>query len=73
MQKLGSQFVAESECFAVWFPCLSLMHNELSFATLQVYQHSGVWELNKVTGKMNWSDTGSEDFDSKGDIVKVRA
>ena len=37
----------------------------------QIFMHSGVWEKNKVTGKMNWSDTGSEDYDSPGDIVKV--
>ncbi len=36
-----------------------------------VYQHSGKWEMNKATGKMHWSDTGSEDYESRGDIVKT--
>ena len=33
--------------------------------------HSGVWEFNKVENRYMWSDTGSFDFESKGDIRKV--
>ena len=35
------------------------------------YAHSGAWEMNKTEGRMMWSDTGSFDYDSKGDQVKV--
>lgn len=35
------------------------------------YQHTGAWEMNKTENRMMWSDTGSYDFDSKGDNVKV--
>lgn len=35
------------------------------------YNHTGTWEMNKTEGRMMWSDTGSYDFESKGDEVKV--
>lgn len=35
------------------------------------YNHTGAWEMNKTEGRMMWSDTGSYDFESKGDEVKV--
>jgi hypothetical protein len=34
-------------------------------------QHSGKWEYNKVEKKYMWSDTGSFDMNSKGDILTV--
>merc|ERR1719446_1360461 len=34
------------------------------------YKHTGRWEMNKSEGRMMWSDTGSYDFESKGDEVK---
>ena len=37
----------------------------------KTYQHSGVYEFNKLEQKWMWSDTGGEEKDSKGDIVKV--
>lgn len=37
----------------------------------KTYKHSGRWEMNKIEGRMMWSDTGSEVKDSKGDIVTV--
>ena len=37
----------------------------------KTYAHSGVYEFNKLEQKWMWSDTGGEDKDSKGDIVKV--
>lgn len=36
------------------------------------YEHTGKWEMNATEGRMMWSDTGSYDFDSKGDNVKVK-
>lgn len=35
------------------------------------YNHTGTWEMNKTEGRMMWSDTGSYDYGSKGDEVKV--
>jgi hypothetical protein len=35
------------------------------------YEHTGNWEMNKAEGRMMWSDTGSYEFESKGDNVKV--
>lgn len=35
------------------------------------HAHTGVWEMNKTEGRMMWSDTGSYEFDSMGDNVKV--
>ena len=37
----------------------------------KTYAHSGVYEFNKLEQKWMWSDTGGEEKDSKGDIVKV--
>jgi hypothetical protein len=37
----------------------------------KTYQHSGVYEFNKLEQKWMWSDTGGEEKESKGDIVKV--
>jgi hypothetical protein len=34
-------------------------------------EHSGVWEKSKVDGRSMWSDTGSNDFVSAGDIRKT--
>lgn len=34
-------------------------------------QHSGVWEYNKIEKKYMWSDTGSFDPYSKGDVLTV--
>lgn len=39
---------------------------------LRSTRHSGVWELNKSEGRFMWSDTGSFEYDSPGDIVQVR-
>merc|ERR1711939_620806 len=36
------------------------------------YDHTGTWEMNPIEGRMMWSDTGSYDFDSRGDNVKVQ-
>jgi hypothetical protein len=33
-------------------------------------QHSGTWEFSAVEGRYMWSDTGSFDYHSKGDICK---
>jgi hypothetical protein len=33
--------------------------------------HTGKWEFNKAEGRHMWSDTGSFDYDSPGDLVKV--
>jgi hypothetical protein len=33
-------------------------------------QHSGSWEFNAIEGRYMWSDTGSFDYMSKGDICK---
>ena len=33
--------------------------------------HSGVWEFNNAEGRYMWSDTGSFEYESPGDIVKV--
>lgn len=35
------------------------------------YEHTGKWEMNQMEGRMMWSDTGSFDYESKGDTVKV--
>lgn len=35
-------------------------------------EHSGVWETNRVDGKSMWSDTGSYQFHSPGDIRKLK-
>jgi hypothetical protein len=32
-------------------------------------KHSGTWELSKFDNRMMWSDTGSYQYESKGDIV----
>lgn len=37
----------------------------------KTYQHSGTWELNRTEGRFMWSDTGSFDYASRGDIVRV--
>lgn len=37
----------------------------------KTYEHSGTWELNRTEGKYMWSDTGSFDYASKGDIVRT--
>ncbi len=34
------------------------------------HQHSGVWEQSKIDGRYMWSDTGSSDYFSKGDVVR---
>lgn len=31
-------------------------------------QHSGVWEFNAAEGRCMWSDTGSFEYDSRGDV-----
>lgn len=36
------------------------------------YDHTGRWEMNPIENRMMWSDTGSYDFDSRGDNVKVQ-
>ena len=33
-------------------------------------KHSGVWEYNKIERKFMWSDTGSFDYASRGDIIR---
>lgn len=38
----------------------------------KTHEHSGTWEMNPVEGRMMWSDTGSYDFDSRGDSVKIK-
>lgn len=40
------------------------------FNIVKTLEHSGVWEHNQLEGKSMWSDTGSYDFESPGDIVK---
>ena len=35
------------------------------------YEHTGTWEMNATENRMMWSDTGSYEFDSRGDNVKV--
>lgn len=35
------------------------------------YNHTGTWEMNATEGRMMWSDTGSYEYGSKGDEVKV--
>ena len=35
-------------------------------------KHSGVWEFNAAEGRHMWSDTGSFDYDSRGDIEELR-
>jgi len=37
----------------------------------RVNKHTGRWEMNPIEGRMMWSDTGSYEFESKGDEVKV--
>ena len=34
------------------------------------YAHSGTWELNATEGRYMWSDTGSFDFNSRGDVKR---
>ena len=34
----------------------------------QVNKHSGVWEFNRIENRYMWSDTGSFEYKSKGDI-----
>lgn len=34
------------------------------------YEHSGVWEKSKIDGRSMWSDTGSYDPGSRGDVVR---
>lgn len=34
-----------------------------------VYKHSGVWEYSEREQRYMWSDTGSFDFDSRGDVA----
>jgi len=36
------------------------------------YEHTGTWEMNATENRMMWSDTGSYEFDSRGDNVKVQ-
>lgn len=35
------------------------------------YRHSGKWEFHDSEGCMMWSDTGSFDHDSPGDLIRV--
>jgi hypothetical protein len=35
-------------------------------------KHSGVWEFNAAEGRHMWSDTGSFDYGSRGDIEEMR-
>lgn len=35
-------------------------------------RHSGVWEFAPVEGRYRWSDTGSYEYDSRGDIEELR-
>ena len=34
-------------------------------------KHTGVWEYNKAEGRHMWSDTGSFEYASRGDVVQV--
>lgn len=36
------------------------------------HEHTGTWEMNKTEGRMMWSDTGSYEYDSLGDNVKIQ-
>eukprot|EP01031_Cornospumella_fuschlensis_P040504 gene40504-49370_t len=38
--------------------------------TLTQHVHSGTWDVNPLDGKSMWSDTGSYEYSSKGDILK---
>eukprot|EP01038_Epipyxis_sp_PR26KG_P006780 gene6780-9287_t len=38
---------------------------------LIVHKHSGVWETSKIDGRSMWSDTGSYEYNSKGDTKLV--
>ncbi|KAJ1421378.1 hypothetical protein B484DRAFT_452735 [Ochromonadaceae sp. CCMP2298] len=36
-----------------------------------LHAHSGVFERSRVDGRSMWSDTGNEQFDSRGDVVRT--
>ena len=35
------------------------------------FRHSGKWEYNKIQDRYMWSDTGSFEYDSTGDVIRI--